>query len=198
VLGRLSEGQWTHQTKSVIAGTQTHFARQLPESLRIDGMHRVPDPTHSNLRFWFTPDAFEQDNTPDDTPVALWRNVAQLGIDAAGVQTLYAEPVQVERLRQPLAEKQPRYKKNVVNGRGAVHFSRAASDGSNGQFMQMYKNSTLDQTGFFSTASNPFESKGGGADKAFTILLVARTQQAVGDTGEMGILRYLILKSSIR
>ena len=30
--------------------------------------------------------AGHQDNTPDDTPVALWRNVAQLGIDSAGVQ----------------------------------------------------------------------------------------------------------------
>ena len=58
--GSLSDAQWTFQTKSVIAGTKTHFARQMPESLRVDGMHRVPDPTHPNLRFWFTPDAFEQ------------------------------------------------------------------------------------------------------------------------------------------
>ena len=44
----------------MIAGTKTHFARQMPESLRVDAVHRVPDPTHENLRFWFTPDAFEQ------------------------------------------------------------------------------------------------------------------------------------------
>jgi len=50
----------------------------------------------------------------------------------------------------------------------------------------MYKNSTLDETGFL---SNPFESKSGADDKSFTILLVARTQQAAGDTGDMGILR---------
>ena len=37
------------------------------------------DTTHANLRFWFTPDSFEQDNVADDTPVETWRNVAQVG-----------------------------------------------------------------------------------------------------------------------
>ena len=57
---RLSEAQWTQPDKSVIAGKKTHFARQLPETLRLDAEHRVPDATHRNLRFWFTPDSFEQ------------------------------------------------------------------------------------------------------------------------------------------
>ena len=30
----VAHAQWTLSTKSVIAGTGTHFARQLPESLR--------------------------------------------------------------------------------------------------------------------------------------------------------------------
>jgi len=57
---RLSGAQWTQSDKSVIAGKSTHFARQLPETLRSDVVHHVPDATHRNLRFWFTPDAFEQ------------------------------------------------------------------------------------------------------------------------------------------
>jgi hypothetical protein len=32
--------QWTQSTKSVIAGTNTHFARQLPEKLR-DGTYAL-------------------------------------------------------------------------------------------------------------------------------------------------------------
>ena len=114
----VAHAQWTLSTKSVIAGTGTHFARQLPESLRAGqvfasahapthprssscedhapsckqakiltparvhaGAHKVPDATHANLRFWFTPDSFEQDNVADDTPVETWRNVAQVGWD---------------------------------------------------------------------------------------------------------------------
>ena len=40
--------------------------------------------------------------------LSLWRAIFHVL-----VQTLHAEPVQAERLRQPLAAKQPRYKKNV-------------------------------------------------------------------------------------
>jgi len=54
------DAQWTSPTKSVIAGTKTHFARQMPEKIRVQGAHVVPDPTHTNLRFWFTPDSFAQ------------------------------------------------------------------------------------------------------------------------------------------
>ena len=45
----------------------------------------MPDATHANLRFWFTPDSFEQDNVADDTPVETWRNVAQVGWDRSPV-----------------------------------------------------------------------------------------------------------------
>jgi len=344
------DAQWTSPTKSVIAGTKTHFARQMPEKIRVQGAHVMPDPTHTNLRFWFTPDSFAQvsygtsqtdsNESVRETQTSLLHQFIQktsmirakncrtltrtrfarnwdfltlptlaflsvspgqycrrhssdhvekcgtawCGGERAGLfsplafdliylnvtwgvcqsidcidhddryfflqnkhlrvvfvhiffQTLNAAPTQVERLRQPVTSKQPRYKKNVrssriqsvhvhvlvcsyvwhcvsihfynpddcsfksrpmhiifpsllyfelflcrflsralscshalsvsplqvINGHGAVHFQRASTDGSSGQFLEIYHNDTATTTGF---ASNPFTTTAGDTQHA--------------------------------
>ncbi|EKX38196.1 hypothetical protein GUITHDRAFT_115740 [Guillardia theta CCMP2712] len=168
-----TDAQWSNPIKSVISGVGTYFARQLPKTLT--GPFG-PDPTHPNLRFWFTPDTFEQDNVADNTPVETWRNVAQLGV-INGVQTLYGDPEQPERLMQTTSSQKPLYKRGVLNGHGVVRFARSNTDGSTGQRLVMYQNSSATDKGFM---MNPFAN-------SFTMMMVVKTNQNVGDTGEMGI-----------
>jgi len=170
---RLADAQWSNPIKSVISGTGTFFARQLPKPLTSPF---GPDPTHPNLRFWFTPDSFEQDNVADNTPVETWRNVAQLGV-INGAQTLYGDPEQPERLMQTTASQQPLYKRGIVNGHGVVRFTRSNTDGSQGKRLLMYKNSSSIEKGF---SMNPFSD-------SFTMMMVVKTKQDPADTGEMGI-----------
>ena len=82
----------------------------------------------------------------------------------------------------------------MINGRGAVHFSRSSSDGSGGQFLEMYNNPQWTNNTGVGFDYNPFTSKQTAAattaaNSEFTILLVARTSQSKTDTGEMGIVR---------
>ena len=82
----------------------------------------------------------------------------------------------------------------VINGRGAVHFSRSSSDGTGGQFLEMYNNPQWTNNTGVGFDYNPFTTKQtaaatSAANSEFTILLVARTSQSNTDTGEMGIVR---------
>mmetsp|Transcript_88914 Transcript_88914/g.236969 ORF Transcript_88914/g.236969 Transcript_88914/m.236969 type:complete len:1183 (+) Transcript_88914:27-3575(+) len=176
-----SSCQWTDQTHSVISSAQTFFAPQLPATL--NAPHYAPDPTHPNLRFWFTPDSFEQDNTPDSTTVSKWRNVARIGIDANNIQTGSSDPQQIEALMQTTSASQPIYKKSVLNGRGVVRFTRGDVSGLTGQRLELFQNSSSSNKGFASSNSNPFTN----SSNEWTLFVVARTTQATGDVGSMGI-----------
>jgi hypothetical protein len=93
--------------------------------------------------------------TCDNLLQSLWRNVARIGINAGGIQTQSASPQQAEALMQPAYASQPIYKKNALNGRGVVRFSRKDSSGSDGQKLDFYTSSTSGTKGF---VSSPFTS----------------------------------------
>jgi hypothetical protein len=75
---------WTDSSTplSVITGATSVFPAgstvggvKLPKTLQ---GKMQPESFHPNLRFWFTPDAFEEANTADGTVVSSWRNVANI------------------------------------------------------------------------------------------------------------------------
>jgi hypothetical protein len=74
------------------------------------------------------------------------------------VQTQSAAPQQTETLMQPNPASQPIYKKNALNGRGVVRFSRGDQNGHSGQKLEIYANSTTTVKGFVSNNTNPFTS----------------------------------------
>lgn len=76
-----------------------------------------------------------------------------------------------EALKQTAGGSRPIYKKGLLNGRGFVRFTRGASDGTSGQYLEMQTTSTSGIPGF---SVNPFTSN----TNTYTIFLVARTQQA--------------------
>ena len=142
--------------------------------------YNIIDVIPNRHRNRFTPDSFEQDSVADSTPVvsiclfffyvksillpllrlirslqSQWRNVARIGINAGGTQTQSASPQQAEALMQPAYASQPIYKKNALNGRGVVRFSRGDTSGLSGQKLEMYTSATSSTKGF---ASNPFTS----------------------------------------
>ena len=59
---------------------------------------------------------------------------------------------------QPTYTSQPIYKKNVLNGRGVVRFTRGDSFGLTGQKLEMYTSATSNVKGFVNTSTNPFFS----------------------------------------
>jgi hypothetical protein len=75
-----------------------------------------------------------------------------------------------EALKQATAGYAPIYKKNILNGRGVVRFSRTAHDGSAGKYLEMHTSSSSGTRGF---AVNPFTAN----SNSYTILMVARTRQ---------------------
>lgn len=102
---------------------------------------------------------------------------------------------------------QPVFKREVVNGRGVVRFTRGNVAGTAGQFLQMETTAASGTAGF---TANPFtsnsprlaraiaalpprhrraptapraERSGAAAGNRFTVLVVARVRQATGDTG---------------
>jgi hypothetical protein len=142
---------------------------------------RVTSLNEPSLLYRFTPDSFEQDKISDSTPVvsvinvsvasflhsliakiklrsiscfqSIWRNIAQVGIDATNQQNESKLPQQTEVLMQPTVAFRPIYKKNVLNGRGVVRFSRRDTAGATGQNLEFYTSTTSGAHGF---ASNPF------------------------------------------
>jgi hypothetical protein len=142
---------------------------------------RVTSLNEQSLLCRFTPDSFEQDKISDSTPVvslihvsvatflhsfiakiklrtisyfqSIWRNIARVGINATNQQTESELPQQIEVLMQPTDASRPIYKKNVLNGRGVVRFSRRDATGATGQNLDFYTSTTSGANGF---VSNPF------------------------------------------
>jgi len=84
------------------------------------------------------------------------------------------------------------YKDNVLNGFGVVRFTRGASDGTSGKYLEMYKRCTsadcsaADTTpGFVTDWTN---SQTTATSTAFTIFMVLKTYQSQSDTNPMGII----------
>jgi hypothetical protein len=92
----------------------------------------------------------------------------------------------VEALKQPVEARKPVYKDNVLNGFGVVRFTRDASDGTLGKYLEMYKRCTAvdcsaaDATpGFVTDWTN---SQTTPTSTAFTIFMVLKTYQSQSDT----------------
>jgi len=187
-VGLCQAAGWTDASKSVMTGKTSEYPLhqnnvKFPDSLTV--RYKQPDAYHPKLRFWFTPDSFEDANTADGTKVALWKNVANIcypghsSADCTVSKIANGENMAVEALKQSSTASQPVYKKGLINDRGAVRFTRSAVDGTGGTFLQMETTASSSTAGF--TAS-PF------ADDKYTIFLVARTQPGITDTGQQGIL----------
>mmetsp|Transcript_88906 Transcript_88906/g.236916 ORF Transcript_88906/g.236916 Transcript_88906/m.236916 type:complete len:166 (+) Transcript_88906:277-774(+) len=84
---------------------------------------------------------------------------------------------------QTTSASQPIYKKSVLNGRGVVRFTRGDVSGLTGQRLELFQNSSSSNKGFASSNSNPFTN----SSNEWTLFVVARTTQATGDVGSMGI-----------
>ena len=190
MVGVCCAGGWTDATMSVMTGSESQFPTgsavgnvQLPPTLKV--RYKQPDAYHPKLRFWFTPDSFEQLGTADGTAVASWSNVANIcypghaSADCTTAKQTNGENMAPESLRQASAGSQPVYKKALVNGRGAVRFTRGAVDGTSGKYLQMETTATSGTAGF---TTNPFTAN------TYTIFLVARTQPGNTDTGVQGVL----------
>ena len=74
---------WTDATMSVMTGSTSVFPApsgtgniKVPDSLKV--RYKQPEAYHPKLRFWFTPDVFEELNVADGTAVASWRNIANI------------------------------------------------------------------------------------------------------------------------
>jgi hypothetical protein len=66
---------------SVMTGSQDEYPFiqnnvRFPETLKV--RYKQPTAYHPKLRFWYTPDVFEDLNTADGTKVSLWKNVSVL------------------------------------------------------------------------------------------------------------------------
>mmetsp|Transcript_52386 Transcript_52386/g.128028 ORF Transcript_52386/g.128028 Transcript_52386/m.128028 type:complete len:1027 (-) Transcript_52386:827-3907(-) len=201
--------------KSVMTGADSFFPASLPSTLKVP--HLVPDSTHPDLAFWYTPDALERDNIGDGARVAEWPNIANICHDkhdervrtaplgtnfndlctrakVANAQAVRGgNNVYVAKLGQAAALSQPIYKKRIVNGHGVVRFTRRDAYGSSGQFLEITQRCT-DYT--CATASS---SPGWGADttlgfggmsKGITAFMVVRTTQSTSDVNPMGILHF--------
>ncbi len=83
---------------------------------------------------------------------SIWRNLARIGI-VGTTQTQSASPQQAEALMQSTYASQPIYKKNVLNGRGVVRFTRGNVNGGSGQNLDFYTTATSGTKGF---TNNPF------------------------------------------
>jgi len=208
----------SYLAKSVITGKDSFYPQSLPQTLKTPFL--VPDSTHPNLAFWYTPDAFERDGVADGSKVKEWRNVANIcyqgftqvapetadGYDVANdctyakksnTQTVpFGNNKHVEALGQTVVERQPIYKKNVLNGHGVVRFRRADKHGVGGQVLEMNKrcadvkcevaNSNDGFVPLVSTKS--WTNSETAAESKFTIFLVMKTYQQPGDVNPMGIL----------
>jgi hypothetical protein len=163
-----------------------------------DARYLTPDYLHRNLRFWYTPDTLESQNVNDAAPLTSWRNIANIcypghwSADCTQDKISNITNLAPEILIQRDPTQRPIFRKNVLNGFGAVRFSRTSNNGSAGQFMQIETDATSNITGF-SVASNPFQTR-----KGFTIFMVVRTVQSSVDTGIFGILNLASSESSLR
>lgn len=87
---------------------------------------------------------FEEAGTADGASVASWRNVANIchPTHASGECTdsmkQNGENMAVEALVQTTGGSQPVWKKELLNGRGFVRFTRGSTDGTSGQFLEMH------------------------------------------------------------
>eukprot|EP00286_Rhodomonas_abbreviata_P001437 CAMPEP_0181288776 /NCGR_PEP_ID=MMETSP1101-20121128/524_1 /TAXON_ID=46948 /ORGANISM="Rhodomonas abbreviata, Strain Caron Lab Isolate" /LENGTH=896 /DNA_ID=CAMNT_0023392943 /DNA_START=287 /DNA_END=2977 /DNA_ORIENTATION=+ len=187
-----THARWTSTSYSVMTGSDSTYPApssvgsvDLPDTLRT--RYKQPESYHPNLRFWFTPDVFEEDNTADGAAVSTWRNVANIcykGHTSSECTTSMKESgdnMAVEALVQSTTNRQPVFKTNTLNGRGVVRFSRTGTNGTIGDFLQMETTSASGTPGF---STNPFTSN----SNSYTIFLVARTRQSDSDTGDHGIL----------
>jgi len=180
--------QWSDVSLSVITGSSSYFPPgssvggvKLPTTLTT--RYKQPNAYHPNLRFWYTPDVFLRDKVASGSSVSEWQNVANIcyngmpSTSSCSQQKILVGANEAnEKLVQNVSMWQPTYQANVLNGWGVVRFSRNNTEGTQGQFLQMETNG---QAGF---ETNPFQQN------RYTIFLVVRTHQNVGDTGVMGIL----------
>eukprot|EP00284_Hemiselmis_tepida_P019042 CAMPEP_0174917174 /NCGR_PEP_ID=MMETSP1355-20121228/2297_1 /TAXON_ID=464990 /ORGANISM="Hemiselmis tepida, Strain CCMP443" /LENGTH=1565 /DNA_ID=CAMNT_0016162241 /DNA_START=78 /DNA_END=4771 /DNA_ORIENTATION=+ len=204
--GTLAIGS-TIVAKSVMTGSDSFFPSTLPASLKVP--HLVPDSTHPDLAFWWTPEAFERDGVADGAYVSEWPNVANICHDkhvetvtgaandicvTAKVQNSQAvsggNTVNVARMGQNDATKRPIYKKKIANGHGVVRFTRSAVDGTAGPFLELDQRCTDSACGTAST------TEGWAADTVFdaaivanglTMITVVKMSQSATDRNNMGI-----------
>lgn len=189
----ISQTSWTSTSYSVMTGSDSVYGPgssvgniKLPSTLKT--RYKQPESYHPNLRFWFTPDSFESTSTADGTAVGTWTNVANIcynghpsSSECTTAKITAGDNMAVEALMQSDAAQKPVYKREVLNRRGVVRFTRNNTDGTQGQFLQMETTSSSGTAGF---TTNPFTSN----SNSYTIFLVARTVQATSDTGDHGIL----------
>ena len=83
MVARCEGAGWTDATMSVMTGSTSVFPApsgtgniKVPDSLKV--RYKQPEAYHPKLRFWFTPDVFEELNVADGTAVASWRNIANI------------------------------------------------------------------------------------------------------------------------
>jgi len=194
--------------KSVMTGSDSFFPATLPAALKVP--HLVPDSTHPDLAFWWTPEAFERDGMADGASVTEWPNVANICHDkhvervgggandicvTAKVQNTQTiakgNTVNVAKLGQNDATKRPIYKKKIANGHGVVRFTRSAVDGTAGTFME------LDQRCTTSACTAASTTEGWAADTVYdaaivangmTVISVVKMSQSATDRNNMGVL----------
>uniref|UniRef100_A0A6U4UG80 IPT/TIG domain-containing protein n=1 Tax=Hemiselmis andersenii TaxID=464988 RepID=A0A6U4UG80_HEMAN len=193
--------------KSVMTGSDSFFPSTLPAALKVP--HLVPDSTHPDLAFWWTPEAFERDGVADGASISEWPNVANICHDkhvervgggandicvAAKIQNSQTvsggNTVNVARMGQNDATKRPIYKKKIANGHGVVRFTRTAVDGTAGPFLE------LDQRCSDSACGTASTTEGWAADTVYntaigasgmTIITVVKMMQSATDRNNMGI-----------
>ena len=94
--------------------------------------------------------------------------------------------VHVEALMQSVDANKPVYVANVLNGFGVVRFTRGASDGTAGKYLEMFQRCTSTDcsaaaavSGFVTDWTN---SQATATSTSFTIMMVVKTYSTSADT----------------